>query len=309
MARESELEMLFADLARLPWWVSVAVAVVVYVAVAEVLPRTMGDSTMFGPFVDIVSKFAVPIAALFLIPAGASALRSRRSRRLLAASRSIDQIRDLGWEEFEELMEAYYEREGYDVVREGGSGPDGGVDLRLRKGGETVLVQCKQWRTRRVGPKVVRELQGVVSAEQADGGVVVAAGSFTTEAERFARDVPIELVDGAAADDDQSCRCRQGGGGVGDRGHGDGQAARERRGGEAHRCRRGSCGDRRDDRGVGDGLRRRRRRHRRSDRGGRGGGSDRGHGQGGGRQGVTGPLPVSAHVRRDDVDGAPSCSA
>lgn len=196
MARQSELEMLFADLARLPWWVSVVLAIVVYVAVAEVLPRTMGDSTLLGPFVDIVSKFAALIAALFLIPAGASALRSIRSRRMLAANRSIDQRRDLSWQEFEELMEAYYEREGYDVVREGGNGPDGGVDLRLRRGGETVLVQCKQWRTRRVGPKVVRELLGVVSAEQADAGVVVTEGSFTAEAERFARDVPIELVDG-----------------------------------------------------------------------------------------------------------------
>lgn len=189
--------MLMEDLARLPWWVSVLVAGVVYVAVSEVLPRMAGDSTVLGPLVGIASKFAGPIAALFLIPAAASAFRGFRQRRMLAAKRDVDAIRALSWREFEELVEAYYEREGYDVVREGGSGPDGGVDLRLRRLGETRLVQCKQWRTRRVGVKVVRGLYGVVSAEQATGGILVTAGSYTAEAERFAADVEVQLVDGA----------------------------------------------------------------------------------------------------------------
>ena len=196
MARQSDLEMLLEDLARLPWWVSVVVAAVVYVAVSEVLPRVAGDSTLVGPLVDTVSKFAWPIAGLFLVPAAASVFRGVRRHRMLAAD--IDEIRALSWQDFERLVEAYYEREGYDVVREGGSGPDGGVDLRLRRRGEIRLVQCKQWLTRRVGVKVVRELNGVVSAEQATGGILVTTGSYTDEAERFATGVEgIQLVDGA----------------------------------------------------------------------------------------------------------------
>jgi restriction system protein len=31
------------------------------------------------------------------------------------------------------------------------AGPDGGVDLQLKKDGNRFLVQCKQWRTQKVG--------------------------------------------------------------------------------------------------------------------------------------------------------------
>ena len=93
--------------------------------------------------------------------------------------------------------EARYRRLGFRVCREAGARPDGGVDVRVRKsGGETYLVQCKQWRTRRMGVKVVGELFGVVAAEHATGGIVVAAGAFTHEAVEFAERVAVELIDG-----------------------------------------------------------------------------------------------------------------
>ena len=48
MARQSGLEMLLDDLSRLPRWVGVVVAAVVYVAVSEALPRVAGDGTLVG---------------------------------------------------------------------------------------------------------------------------------------------------------------------------------------------------------------------------------------------------------------------
>lgn len=96
--------MLLDDLSRLPWWVGVVVAAVVYVAVSEALPRVAGDGALVGPLVDTVSKFAAPIAGLFLIPAAASAFRRIRRRRMLAATRDIDEIRALGWQDFERLF-------------------------------------------------------------------------------------------------------------------------------------------------------------------------------------------------------------
>ena len=39
----------------------------------------------------------------------------------------------------------------------------GGIDLILRRSGEMVLVQCKQWRTRKVPVNVVREMHGLFS--------------------------------------------------------------------------------------------------------------------------------------------------
>ena len=110
----------------------------------------------------------------------------------------IGSIRSIAWREFEELVGEAYRRKGYRVTETGGGGADGGVDLILRKNGEHLLVQCKNWRMDKVGVKVVRELYGVVAAEGATGGIVICSGAFTQEARDFARGKPIELVEGTA---------------------------------------------------------------------------------------------------------------
>ena len=68
--------------------------------------------------------------------------------------------------------------------------------MLLTKGDERVLVQCKQWRTRRVGVKPVSELFGVMTSESAARGILVTCGSFTREARSFAEGKPLALVEG-----------------------------------------------------------------------------------------------------------------
>jgi restriction system protein len=97
---------------------------------------------------------------------------------------------------FEELGGAAYRRKGVQVSETGGGGADGGVDLILKKDGETLLVQGKNWRTFKVGVKVVRELYGVVVARGANGGIVISSGRFSREARELARGKALELVDG-----------------------------------------------------------------------------------------------------------------
>ena len=75
---------------------------------------------------------------------------------------------------------------------------DGGVDLVLKKDGEKFLVQCKQWKTYKVGVTILRELFGVMAAEGATGGFVVTSGNFTQEAMDFSEGKNIELIDGVA---------------------------------------------------------------------------------------------------------------
>jgi restriction system protein len=72
------------------------------------------------------------------------------------------------------------------------------VDLILRKGGETWLVQCKHWKTFKVGVKEVRELYGIVAGERANRGVVITCGAYTQDARAFAEGKPLDLVDGPA---------------------------------------------------------------------------------------------------------------
>jgi restriction system protein len=80
-------------------------------------------------------------------------------------------------------------------------GPDGGVDLGLTKHGQRFLVQCKHWRKRQVGVTVVRELNGVVSAQGAHGGFIVTGGEFSREAREFAESCDIKLIDGPALEE------------------------------------------------------------------------------------------------------------
>jgi restriction system protein len=95
------------------------------------------------------------------------------------------------------LAEAY-RRQGYEVAEMLGSGADGGVDLRLRNDGYSVVVQCKRWKGKPVPVQVVRELYGVMTDQGASAAKIVATTSFTQDAVAFAKGKPIELVDSNA---------------------------------------------------------------------------------------------------------------
>ncbi len=125
--------------------------------------------------------------------------RSIRAYKFKSISRAKEPgmaLRDLTWEQFERMVGEAFRRQGY-RVEETAKGPDGGVDLELRRGGELFLVQCKQWKAAKVSVQVVRELFGVMSSRGAAGGFVVTSGVFTKDAWAFARGTSVVLVDGA----------------------------------------------------------------------------------------------------------------
>ncbi|WP_211218751.1 restriction endonuclease [Thermithiobacillus tepidarius DSM 3134] len=139
------------------------------------------------------------LPAAFLIGAVLSALKQRQRGQLVEQTRARGQqsaLLDMNWREFEMLVGEACRRKGYGVVETGGHGPDGGVDLVLRKGGELYLVKCKQWKALKVGVDVVRALYGVMAARGATGGFVVTAGRFTADARAFAQGRNIELIEG-----------------------------------------------------------------------------------------------------------------
>lgn len=143
-----------------------------------------------------VLQYLVPLP--FLAGALLSWIRRRRVDRLhdrVAADTDLDALEKMSWREFEALVGEVFRRKGYRVVERGGDGPDGGVDLEAYLERDKYLIQCKQWKTRLVGVAVVRELFGVMTAEQAVGGFVVAAGDFTPDAKAFAQGRGIELLD------------------------------------------------------------------------------------------------------------------
>ncbi|MBU7572908.1 MAG: restriction endonuclease, partial [Hydrogenophaga sp.] len=78
-------------------------------------------------------------------------------------------------------------------------GPDGGVDVWLyskHAQGPALVVQCKHWRSKRVGVKEVREFLGVMASNQLKRGTYATTSTFTSDAVDFARRNGIHLLDG-----------------------------------------------------------------------------------------------------------------
>src|SRR5271169_5743284 len=105
-------------------------------------------------------------------------------------------VRGMGWRDFESLICGALRHEGYRVDERRGSGPNGEIDLIATRAGKRLLIQCKHWKTGQVGASVIRDLNGVVEARCADGGIVVTGGTFTKEARDLARGCRIRLIGG-----------------------------------------------------------------------------------------------------------------
>jgi restriction system protein len=192
MARRSNRLLTLAS--RLPWWGALLLGLMLYLFVGVFLPRTV--SGPFGQGLQPAFTLAGHLLAGVCVVGAVLGLAIRLKQKVLYRSqRSIDQIRALSWNDFEHLMAEAFRREGF-VANMTEDGPDGGVDLILVNDGKRWLVQCKQWRTQRVGVKPVRELAGVVSVAGADGAIFVCSGTYTSEARAFARRAGVRLIDG-----------------------------------------------------------------------------------------------------------------
>lgn len=195
--RKSDADELADALVQAPWWVSAVLAVLAFIALRFLVPAIWPDrASINGQMASVASQFAWLVAGFLLVAALISFARSIGKRRLLDRQNGIESIRDLSWKQFEELLGEAYRRKGFAVSENAGMGADGGIDLTLRRGTESYLVQCKQWKTYSVGVKVVREMLGLVTAHAATGAIVVTCGTFTSEAVSFAATNRVELIDG-----------------------------------------------------------------------------------------------------------------
>jgi restriction system protein len=192
---------------RLPWWISLLSASTLYLVLHHYsqisIPTATGPQDMSGPILSAVIKTGAAIGQYaipgLLIVGMLGRLVKKGLRKLsydrVASDKSGGKLDSLTWLQFERLIHQYFVERNFKVT-ETQEGPDGGVDLRLSKDGRTSTVQCKQWRTKKVGVAVVRERFGIMMAEQADQCFVVTCGKFTDEAKAWSADKTIELIDG-----------------------------------------------------------------------------------------------------------------
>ena len=180
--------------AKLPWWVSAALGLGLFYFFLYYLPTqlTASETATWAP-VFLVLGFG--LLGIFLLGAGSNIAKRLKDRAIYRKQQSLKTIRRLHWFDFERLITEAFRQQGYTAERTS-TGADGGVDIVLKMRGKTTLVQCKQYKSFKVGVTIVRELKGVVAVEGADSGIVVCSGRFTREAEEFAQKAGITLIGG-----------------------------------------------------------------------------------------------------------------
>ena len=125
------------------------------------------------------ARSAVPTSAPLTVATGTLNLESLRA----------DQI--------ELLLGEIFRRQGYTVELSAALGADGGSDLTLRRDGESIPVQSRDWNAARVTEQAVREFYAVMAGTAAPRGVLVTTGGFSREARELAAEKSIELIDRA----------------------------------------------------------------------------------------------------------------
>lgn len=186
----------------MPWPVCILAGIVVFSAFRYAIPwwfsrqhGALAEGLASG-FSQALAPLSWVLLAMCWLAALLSYLGARRRRILLDTRTTLESLATLGWRQFEQLVGEAFRRQGYVVEEMGLGGPDGGIDLVLRNASQRVLVQCKQWRRRQVGVSVVREMAGLLAHHRADAVKIVCVGTFTRDAEAFARGKSIELIDG-----------------------------------------------------------------------------------------------------------------
>lgn len=138
-------------------------------------------------FPDIIDRIAYEIRRRRRFRSGGE---WRSDRQLLRWLRSMRP------DEFGGYIADLFSKLGYKTEVTGGA-YDEGVDVIAEKDSVKHYIQCKKFITQEVGPSAIRDFYGAIADHLAKGkGYFITTNKFTLEAERFAEDKPIELIDG-----------------------------------------------------------------------------------------------------------------
>lgn len=171
---------LFARLLRSPWWVSLAIGVVLGVAGLALLPTE---------YKVVGAAWSLP----FLIIAGIAFTKqwNKPSASRVAAVLGVAQA--MHWKQFSAALEAAFARDGFAVKRLDLPA----ADFELAKGGRTALVSARRWKAATQGVAPLEELAALAAARQADETLYVSIAPLTEQAQRLAADRRMRVVNGA----------------------------------------------------------------------------------------------------------------
>jgi restriction system protein len=108
----------------------------------------------------------------------------------------LNRLKNLHPDEFESFVSDLFSKLGYRTEKVGGRN-DGGIDVIATKDGKRHFIQCKRFSNSEVSVGSVRDFYGALADKVSNAkGYFITTNKFTLEAERFAEDKPIELIDG-----------------------------------------------------------------------------------------------------------------
>lgn len=103
----------------------------------------------------------------------------------------------LGHKEFEHLIARLLRRDGWSNVQVMGGANDRGADVVASTGNARVVVQCKHYKSQKVGSKEMQQFLGMVFGEHgATVPVFVTSNQFTREAKLIGDSHGIHLISG-----------------------------------------------------------------------------------------------------------------
>jgi restriction system protein len=167
---------LFAVLLRSPWWISLCIAAVIGLVAAAALPQEF--------------RVAGAVSGFPFMVIGAMAARRQWGQPSAAqVAQTLQAVSAMPWPAFARVLDAAFQRDGYQVQR--GAAP--GVDFVLQRQGRTTLVSARRWKAARIGLEPLRELQAACEAADAQEALCIALGEFTDNTRPFVREHNITL--------------------------------------------------------------------------------------------------------------------
>lgn len=143
-----------------------------------------------------LQKYAIPMCVGVLLTVTIFAIiyysNKRNGKKYLRYG--FARLNNLTGEEFEELLKAYFKKNGYKVDLTPKSG-DYGADLIVRKNGEKIIVQAKRYKGS-VGISAVQEVIGAKEYYKGDKALVITNSYFTPAAKELAGKTKVKLWDG-----------------------------------------------------------------------------------------------------------------
>ena len=160
---------LFAVLLRSPWWISLAIGVVlggVAMALLPVAYRAVGA----------VSGFP------FIVIAAMAAWRGRDKPSPALIERSANTLAAMAWPAFAKALEAAFQRDGFVVQRVEGKA----YDFDIERAGRRMLVTARRWKSANQGLEPLRALHQARESTEAPDALFIALGALSEPARQLA---------------------------------------------------------------------------------------------------------------------------